>query len=84
MDEDACGLAAAVDVECLRRRRAVALDARLADSPANLVATRAVARDYFLRILRPDALLVLVVERPLVVVEENLLQAAESCWRFLR
>ena len=63
--------AAAVDVERLGRRGAVALDPRLAQLLSHPIAFLGITPDDLVGVRHPDALLVLVVERLLVVVEEN-------------
>ena len=74
VDEHQRHLSVAVDVECLDRGGTIALGARLADPRANRVARHAEPLDDLVRVRHPGALLVLLVERLLVVVEEDLLQ----------
>src|SRR3954465_11390268 len=74
VDEDK-RLALAVDVERLDRRGAVALGTGLAAPRANGIARDAEAPDDVVGVRNPSALLVLLVERLLVVVAENLFQS---------
>src|SRR5918999_2417288 len=67
-------LALSVDVESLARTRSVVLGSGLPQPCAHPVALDAVALDDLVGVRHPGALLVLIVERLLVVVAENLLQ----------
>src|SRR5687768_11233221 len=72
VEEDECAPAFAIDIQRLDRTGAIPLGPRLADTRTDRIARFAVALDDLIRVRHPGALLVLIVERLLVVVEEDL------------